>query len=108
MPGDLSPAEKVFGKPSVDNQKEERELIQTSQYPLRSMLRLLDFPNGFIIEGRKGAMRKIKDNLANSLRRASVREKLRAIGVVASKRTDLFPEAAPCVEHRVFKEAFSR
>jgi len=33
-----------------------------------------------------------------------VREKLRAIGVVASKRTDLFPEATPCVEQRVFKE----
>lgn len=36
--------------------------------------------------------------------RVPVREKVRAIGVVASKRTDIFPEAAPCVEQRVFKE----
>lgn len=29
---------------------------------------------------------------------------MRAIGVVAPERTKLFPEAAPCVEQRVFKE----
>ena len=41
---------------------------------------------------------------SDALGRVPVREKLRAIGVVASKRTDLFPEANPCVEHKVFKE----
>jgi tripartite-type tricarboxylate transporter receptor subunit TctC len=41
---------------------------------------------------------------SDGLGRVSVKEKLRVIGVVASKRTALFPEAAPCVEQRVFKE----
>jgi tripartite-type tricarboxylate transporter receptor subunit TctC len=41
---------------------------------------------------------------SDGLGRVKVREKLRAIGVVADKRTDLFPEAAPLVDHEVFKE----
>ena len=41
---------------------------------------------------------------SDGLGRVHVRERLRAIGVVAPERTALFPEAAPCVEHRVFKE----
>jgi tripartite-type tricarboxylate transporter receptor subunit TctC len=41
---------------------------------------------------------------SDGLGRVKVREKLRAIGVCADKKTDLFPEAAPLVDHRVFKE----
>jgi tripartite-type tricarboxylate transporter receptor subunit TctC len=41
---------------------------------------------------------------SDGLGRVKVREKLRAIGVVADKKTELFPEAPPCVDQRAFKE----
>ena len=41
---------------------------------------------------------------SDGLTRDVLRDKLRAIAVVAPNRTELFPETPPCVEHRVFKE----